>query len=124
MVVVHKMFKVPLVLHFSGTSALFPLCWWLASFAHALPLVKFRIMGKRGTWGFKQNLKQQGNPFAAGFSARAPVAVQEEGRSKLALKLLERWCWGSRFLPVLQQLAAAAVEDGLTDPFLFSSGDF
>ena len=106
------------MLHFSGMSAVFPLCWWLVIFGQVLPLVKLGIMGKRGTWGFKQNLKQQGNPFAAGSSARAPVPVQEEGRSKLALMLLERWCWGSMSLPVLQQLAAAAVEDGLTDPLL------
>ena len=91
----------------------------LALSAQGLPsTTKTGEMPKKKTWGFKQQLQQLGQPFGASSSSRAPIVVQQEGRSKLALLLLERWCWGSMSLPVLQELAAAAVDDGLTDPLL------
>ena len=37
-------------------------------------------------------------------------------KSKLAEYLLDRWCWGSLSTPVLQQIAAAAVADGVSHP--------
>ena len=40
------------------------------------------------------------------------------GDSKLAAILIEKWCWGSLSPPMLQCLAAAAVEDGLEQPLI------
>ena len=71
---------------------------------------------KRKRGGFIQQMQGQGNPFAA--SSRPPTVFEGHVQSKLALKLLEAWCWGTMSLPVLQQLASAAVEDGLQDPLL------
>ena len=92
-------------------------CFQRSLFAQGQPLTEFVAMNRtRG--GFLQQLQQEGFPLATASSSRAPLDVRQEGRSKLALKLLERWCWGSMSLPVLQALASAAVEDGLTDPLL------
>ena len=72
-------------------------------------------MVERG--GYKQRLQQGG--FALLRSSTATSSGEGEGaRGKLAQKLLERWCWGAMSLPVLQELAAAGVEDGIADPFL------
>ena len=65
--------------------------------------------------GFKQQMQAEGHPFAQPSSSSVqtgPIA------SKLAKKLLERWCWGHMSLPTVRSLAEAAVEDGLEDPFL------
>ena len=40
--------------------------------------------------------------------------AQEKQPSKLAEQLLEKWSWGHISAPLVQTLAAAAVEDGLT----------
>ena len=67
--------------------------------------------------GFKRKLAAEGFPLAAGAgsSQRGPIAT---GKSQLATRLLEQWCWGSLSLPQLQLLAEAAVQDGAEDPLL------
>ena len=62
--------------------------------------------------GFKRNLLPQAQAKAE--SKRGPPPTS----SKLAKRLLEQWCWGRMSLPTLQQMAMAAVEDGLEDVVL------
>ena len=63
--------------------------------------------------GFKQLLAQH-NAAVASQEAKPP--------SKLGVLLLQKWCWGSMTLPLLQAIAAAAVHDGLDDEVLKSGG--
>ena len=68
--------------------------------------------------GFKQKMKAEGFPFATSSSSTHTGQVT----SKLARKLLERWCWGKMSLPTLRELAEAGVQDGIDDELLRSFG--
>ena len=67
---------------------------------------------KRTFGGLHQQLQQ------GGFAFNPAARVRDPPRGKLAQKLLEKWCWGAMSLLELQELAAAAIEDGLEDAFL------
>ena len=75
-------------------------------------------MAERG--GFKQQLKRYqaqhgGLPVTSQASSSSNT---QSGDSKLAIILLQKWCWGTMSLPLLQSLAAAGVQDGLQQPLL------
>ena len=61
---------------------------------------------KRLRGGYHQRLAQ-----ARAQEQRAPAA-----KSKLALELLNLWSWGTMSAPLVQRLASAAAEDGLSHP--------
>ena len=59
-----------------------------------------------------------GEPQSAGHGVPRDPPPEEPPSNLLAMKLVEKWCWGSMALPTLQELADAAAQDGLDEPLL------
>ena len=82
-------------------------------------------MADRG--GFKQRLKrqrqleqqQQQQPQQEHGATQGQGGGEgAQNESKLAVLLIQRWCWGTLSLPALQELAQATEEDGLQHPLI------